>query len=230
MCQQWHIPFFVCPGVMFARGHVVLTLVASCLLLQTGCICFYYGMRKLIVIIFIMSVVPACAQDKSYRGDGIDDYLRWVPLVSTYALKVSGVEGASSWKRLVVNTAASCAITVGVTWGLKAAIKDRRPDGTGYDAFPSGHTSFAFAGATILHKEYGKVSPWISVAGYSVAAVTAVDRVRRHRHEWDDVLAGAAIGILATEAGYRLGDLITGEHSRYSVGVGPEGVMVCISL
>ncbi len=187
-------------------------------------------MRKLILIIFIFCALPLCAQNKSYHGDGIDDYLRFVPLVSTYALKVSGVEGASSWKRLVVNTATSCALTVGVTWALKSVVKDRRPDGTGNDAFPSGHTSFAFAGATILHKEYGKVSPWISVAGYGVATLTAVDRVRRHRHEWDDVLAGAAIGILATEAGYRLGDLITGEHSRYSVGVSPEGVTVCVQL
>lgn len=191
---------------------------------------YYYGMRKLVVLLFVMCVLPAHAQHKSYHGDGIDDYLRFVPIASVYALKASGVEGASSWKRLLVNTATSCAITVGVTWGLKAAIKDNRPDGTGDDAFPSGHTSFAFAGATILHKEYGKVSPWISVAGYGVAAVTAVDRVRRHRHEWDDVLAGAAIGILATEAGYFLGDLITGEQSRYSVGVGAEGVMVCIRL
>ena len=174
---------------------------------------YCYGMRKLVVLLFVMCALPACAQHKSYHGDGIDDYLRFVPIASVYALK-----------------ATSCAITVGVTWGLKAAIKDNRPDGTGDDAFPSGHTSFAFAGATILHKEYGKVSPWISVAGYGVAAVTAVDRVRRHRHEWDDVLAGAAIGILATEAGYFLGDLITGEQSRYSVGVGAEGVMVCIRL
>lgn len=73
-------------------------------------------MRKLILIIFVFSALPLCAQNKSYHGDGIDDYLRFVPLVSTYALKVSGVESASSWKRLVVNTATSCALTVGVTW------------------------------------------------------------------------------------------------------------------
>lgn len=205
-------------------------IIMPCMRIASGRIIIYYGMRKIILMIFVFITLPLCAQNKSYHGDGIDDYLRFVPLVSTYALKVSGVEGASSWKRLVVNTATSCALTVGVTWALKSVVNDRRPDGTGNDAFPSGHTSFAFAGATILHKEYGKVSPWISIAGYGVATLTAVDRVRRHRHEWDDVLAGAAIGILATEAGYRLGDLITGEHSRYSVGVGPEGVTVCVLL
>ena len=94
-------------------------------------------MRKLILIIFVFCALPLCAQNKSYHGDGIDDYLRFVPLVSTYALKVSGVEGASSWKRLVVNTATSCALTVGVTWALKSVVKDKRPDGTGNDAFPS---------------------------------------------------------------------------------------------
>ncbi len=198
--------------------------------MATGHIVIYYDMRRFILINLVFSALPLCAQNKSYRGDGIDDYVRFVPLALTYALKASGVDGASSWKRLVVNTATSCAMTVGVTWALKSVVKDNRPDGTGNDAFPSGHTSFAFAGATILHKEYGKVSPWISVAGYGVATLTAVDRVRRHRHEWDDVLAGAAIGILATEAGYRLGDLITGEHSRYSVSVGPASVTVCVLL
>lgn len=174
--------------------------------------------------------LSANAQGKRYHGDGIDDYLRFVPVASVYVLKLSGVESASSWKRLLVNTAASYVLAAGVTYGLKESIHDMRPDRTDNHSFPSGHASMAFAGATILHKEYHRVSPWISVAGYGVATLTAVDRVRRNRHEWDDVLAGAAIGVLATEAGYWLGDKITGEHSRYAVGAGPEGVSLTINL
>ncbi len=174
--------------------------------------------------------LSANAQSKRYHGDGVDDYLRFVPLVTVGVLKASGVESASSWQRLTVNTAMSCSLTIGTTYGLKRLVHDTRPDETDNHSFPSGHTSMAFAGATILHKEFGRVSPWISVAGYGVATLTAVDRVRRNRHEWDDVAVGAAIGILATEAGYRLGDLITGERSRYSLGVGPQGLMLSINL
>ena len=43
--------------------------------------------------------------------------------------------------------------------------------------------------------EYRKVSPWIGVAGYALATGVAVDRIRRNRHHWGDVVAGAAIGV-----------------------------------
>ena len=187
-------------------------------------------MKALSILFILFLPLSICAQSKRYHGDGVDDYLRFVPLVSACALKVSGVDSESSWQRFAVNATLSCAVTVGVTAGLKASIHDMRPDRTDNKSFPSGHTSVAFAGATILHKEFHKVSPWFSVAGFGIAAMTAADRVRRNRHEWDDVLAGAAIGVLATEAGYRLGDLITGCRSRYSLGVGPEGLVLAVSL
>ena len=63
-------------------------------------------------------------------GPANDDYLRLVPIVSVYAMKAAGVDSQSSWKRLVVNTAASFAIDVAVTYGLKYSIKSTRPDGT----------------------------------------------------------------------------------------------------
>ncbi len=181
-------------------------------------------MKQLLLIILCVFSLSAHAQYKEYHGDGIDDYLRFVPITAVYVLKASGVESASSWKRLLVNSASSILISSGTTYVLKHTVKSRRPDGTDRHSFPSGHTSFAFAGATILHKEYGKLSPWISIAGYGVATATAVDRVLRNRHRWTDVAAGAAIGILGTELGYWLGDKITGENSRYQVGLSADGV------
>ena len=58
----------------------------------------------------------------------------------------------------------------------------------------------------MLHKEFGHLSPWISVAVYSVATLTAVDRVCRDRHHWYDACAGAAIGFLSTELTYYVTD------------------------
>lgn len=68
------------------------------------------------------------------------------------------------------------------------------------------------------------------MAGYSVAAVTAVDRVRRNRHHWADVLAGAAIGVLSVEAGYWLGDKMTGWGDNVSLALCPVGVSLVVGL
>ena len=63
-----------------------------------------------------------------------------------------------------------------------------------------------------------------------MAALTAADRVRRNRHHWDDVAAGAAIGIGGTMLGYFLGDLITGNRAKYDVAIGLEGMTVRVGL
>ena len=83
-------------------------------------------------------------------------------------------------------------------------VDEERPDGSDYKSFPSGHAAIAFAGAHSLHKEYGHLSPWVSVAGYSVATFVAVDRIAKDRHHWYDVAAGAAIGLATSELSYQL--------------------------
>ena len=139
-------------------------------------------MKYFMTAFFCLLCLHLSAQDKAYHGDGIDNGLRWVPVASVVVLKACGVESASSWKRLGVNALSSIALSSAVSWGLKKAVNERRPDGTDNKAFPSGHATIAFAGAHILHKEYGRLSPWISVAGYGVATATAIDRVCRNRH------------------------------------------------
>lgn len=186
--------------------------------------------RVRLLILLSLCAVHLAAQDKPYHGDGPDDYLRLLPVASAFALKACGVEGASSWQRLVVNTATSYVLSSATAWGLKHAIHERRPDGTDNRSFPSGHATVAFAGAHALYKEYARVSPWIAVAGYGVATAVGVDRIARNRHHWYDVCAGAAIGILGTEAGYWLGDRITGEHSRYGLAVGPQAVSLTVTF
>ena len=42
---------------------------------------------------------------------------------------------------------------------LKYSCKVMRPDGSTRNSFPSGHTATAFMAATMLHKEYGHLSP-----------------------------------------------------------------------
>ena len=185
--------------------------------------------KVIIILISLLAVTRVSAQQK-YYGDGIDDYLRFVPLATSVALKAAGVESASSWKRYTVNTAISATMALGAAYVLKKKIKDTRPDGTDREAFPSGHTTLAFLGAAVLDKEFRHVSPWISVAGYATATAVAIDRVARNRHHWHDVAAGAAIGLGGTWLGYLVGDKITGERSRWHVATAGTELVVQVDL
>ena len=134
-------------------------------------------------------VLSIGARAQQRYSDGLDDVMQYVPYASVFALKACGVESRDDWKKLAITTAASWAVTVGTGWILKQSIKEWRPDDSDQKSFPSGHSMIAFAGATALHKEFGKVSPWISVAGYGVATFVAVDRVAKDRHHWYDAAA-----------------------------------------
>ena len=177
---------------------------------------------------------PVAHQYKRYHGDGIDNVLEYVPTAAVFGLKLLGVPAESSWKRRLTVSVVSFGINAAVTYSLKHTIHEMRPDGTDNHSFPSGHTAVAFCGATTLMHEYRKVSPWIGVAGYAVATTVAVDRVRRNRHHWGDVVAGAAIGVVSAEAGYWIGDIILGKGKKkkqdVSLSVAPMGMTLVARL
>ncbi len=146
-----------------------------------------------------------------------DDYLQYAPGVALLITKACGVKGRSSWERMIVSDVFSVALMAGVTNGLKYSIGTMRPDGSTANSFPSGHTATAFMAAHMLHKEYGHVSPWISVGGYTVAIAVGASRILNNRHWISDVLAGAGIGILSVELGYFITDLIYKDKGLYHI-------------
>ena len=78
-----------------------------------------------------------------------------------------------------------------VTYELKSAIHEERPDNSNDNSFPSGHTSTSFAAAATLEKRYG----WhVGLPAHVVAAFVGVARVEADKHFVHDVIAGAAIG------------------------------------
>lgn len=201
------------------------------------------------LLIFIQTSICCLGQAsthyKRYHGDGIDDVLQYTPMAASFLLKAAGVKCRSSWEQRLYKSGASFILCSGTTYLLKHSIHKMRPDGTDNRSFPSGHTAIAFSGATVLHKEFGKTSPWISVAGYTVATITAVDRVRRNRHHWEDVATGAAIGFLSAQASYWIVDKITAkckmkkkdadgntieEEQKIQIGVTPDGLAMVIKL
>ena len=143
---------------------------------------------------------------KAYKSS--ETYIQYLPLAATLGLKAFGVESRSSWARMAVSGAAGGAIMLAATQSMKHIISTRRPDNSDDHSFPSGHTATAFVTATILHREYGHISPLVSIGGYATAAATGILRIRKNRHWASDVAAGAGIGILATELGYCITDAL----------------------
>ena len=132
----------------------------------------------------------------------IDNYTYYAPLGMALGLNVAGVRGEHQFSEQAILLGMTYFLNRTLTNNLKTMLDVRRPDGTTNDAFPSGHSSSAFAYATFFHKEYGQRSPWYSVAGYTFAAATGAMRILNDRHWLSDVLAGAGIGIISAEAVY----------------------------
>lgn len=137
-----------------------------------------------------------------------DNFLQYAPATVMLGMKIAGVKGRSSWGRMLVSDAFSALLMGGVVNTIKHSSEVVRPDGSNNHSFPSGHTATAFMTATMLTKEYGYISPWVGIGAYTAATATGVMRMANNKHWLSDVLAGAGIGILSTELGYYITDVI----------------------
>ncbi len=64
------------------------------------------------------------------------------------------------------------------------------------DAFPSGHTAFAFAVGTVLAESATGRHRWLQrLLGYGIGVGTAYQRLHHNEHWLSDTVAGAAMGI-----------------------------------
>jgi membrane-associated phospholipid phosphatase len=78
-------------------------------------------------------------------------------------------------------------------------------------SFPSGHTTTAFALASVIAFQY-RDNPWIPATAYSIATLAGLSRVYDNRHWFSDIFAGAVFGIAT-------GQFICKQHekSRFSI-------------
>lgn len=92
--------------------------------------------------------------------------------------------------------------TAAVTQIMKTLIGRPRPDSGSHDSFPSGHTAFAFAGATLIARELEDPNDtsWnpAELLLYAPAVFVGVERVRSDRHWTSDVAFGAFLGTFLT--------------------------------
>jgi membrane-associated phospholipid phosphatase len=141
-----------------------------------------------------LALTPASAR----AGDGFEKFGD----VMRYALPAAalGVTAAKRDGEGAAMLAATAVPTLGLTYGLKAAVHEERPDHSDDDSFPSGHTSFAFLGASYLHYRYG----WqLGLPSYALASLVAASRVEADKHFVQDVLASV---LIANVSAYFLAD------------------------
>ncbi len=128
-----------------------------------------------------------------------DDYVQYLPIAAYIGLDYIGVRGKHTLKeRVVVGATAYIAMAACINT-LKYTIREQRPDSYTRNSFPSGHTATAFTGAELVREEYGT---WAGVGAYTVATGVAFLRLYNGRHWFNDLLAGAGIGILSARVGY----------------------------
>ena len=81
-------------------------------------------------------------------------------------------------------------------------------------SLPSGHTTVAFAAATVYALEY-KDKPLVPILAYSAASLIGLSRITENRHWATDVLSGAALG-------YLTGRLVVNNYHRYAKVKSPQ--------
>ncbi|WP_231425948.1 MULTISPECIES: phosphatase PAP2 family protein [Pedobacter] len=155
----------------------------------------------------------------------VDDYAQFAPMVAVYALNLTGIKGRHNLFDASMLYFTSAAIMGISTHFVKQGVHRLRPDGSGYNSFPSGHTASAFAAAEFLYQEFKYKSPWIGYAGYFVATATGTLRMYNNKHWFSDVVAGAGFGIASTKLGYlvypQIKKLINGRGEKQNLTVMP---------
>lgn len=147
----------------------------------------------LLCIVLFFTSIPIEAQStsetKSQIGttQKIGDVILFVLPVATVGTSfiIGDEQGAWQFSKGLLLTAA-------VTYGLKYSVNKQRPDFSNNNSFPSGHTSTVFHSAGYVHRRYGFK---YSIPSYALAGFTAASRIDSKKHDFLDVLAGAAIGL-----------------------------------
>ena len=137
------------------------------------------------------------------RGENaiqFEDYIQYAPGAAYLGLGFV-VQPKHGFAERTMAACTAWAISALLVQPLKYTVCEMRTDGSARNSFPSGHTATAFVGAELVRIEYGG---WWGAGAYGFAVMTALLRVYHERHWVNDVLGGAAVGILSAQAAHWL--------------------------
>ena len=143
--------------------------------------------KSLYFLLLILVVTPVMAKSSLEKsGDIVHLLLPGSAFVSTLVIE-DNYQG--TWQLVKSGVVSRVSVEA-----LKFSIDKDRPDGSGDDSFPSGHTADSFAAATFIQQRYGWT--W-AIPAYIGATFVGYSRVESDKHYVEDVIAGAAIGIIS---------------------------------
>jgi len=143
-------------------------------------------MMKYIIVAMIFTLTSFAKSNTQKIGDFLAFAIPATAYGSTFYMDDEEGRGEFYW---------AYGTTMVTTNILKYTVREKRPDNDDRDSFPSGHTSSAFSGASFVHRRYG----WEYALPLYVGAIyTAYSRVHVNRHHPQDVIAGAALGMLSS--------------------------------
>ena len=149
----------------------------------------FLALRRIPLLMFLV-LVPTTLEAQKSGTQTAGDVLHVLIPATAFAMAElrDDSEGRSQFLK-------SFLVNVGATSTLKFLVGRERPDGSDRRSFPSGHTSMAFQGASFIYFRYGGVP---ALAAFSGAVFTGYSRVFADKHYTSDVVAGAALGTLAS--------------------------------
>jgi hypothetical protein len=146
-------------------------------------------------------------------------------------LALSQSVGGDRFRAAAYDTTQAVLVNTFYTFALKSTTQRWRPDGSNQFSFPSGHTSNAFAIATVWSRQYGTRA---AVPAYFLAGLVGTSRMASKKHHLSDVVAGATLGYIVGSTVSRTngGRVESPTQRRFSVGLdsGPSGDGVGLSL
>ena len=136
-------------------------------------------------------------------------------LPATFGLFVAGrLADGGRFRAFTYDAAQALVVDAVYTSALKKITSRMRPDGSDNLSFPSGHTSTAFAFATVANAHYG----WkVGVPSYLAAGAIGLSRVSTNKHHLSDVIAGAAIGYVTGRTVVRVNGEPIGRHRTFAL-------------
>ncbi|MEO6583552.1 MAG: phosphatase PAP2 family protein [Ferruginibacter sp.] len=135
-------------------------------------------------------------------GTRLDQYLQFSPIAIAYGLDGLGYKSKTALKNRTAVLLKGELFMTSAVFGLKRLTHQLRPDNSGDNSFPSGHTAQAFAAATFLSEEYQSKFKWMPYLAYGIATSVGVLRMANNKHYISDVLLGAGLGILSMKVSY----------------------------